>query len=138
MSENEKVALATIQAVERRDMDRLRKLYHPEVTFHWQPGLPYSGKFSGPGIAEMTEIFSRVWGPLQQNDDYRRMDARVLASKGDLVVIEYTWRAVRGDGATFQTDIVAKYRIKDGRLIEAQMFYYDLCGVIEFIGDQRS
>ena len=137
MPANETVALATIKAVEERDLETLHALYHPDVTFHWQPGLPYSGDFSGPGMAEMTAIFSGVWGPLQPDEETRRMHPRVVASNGELVVIEYTWRARRPDGATFETETVAKYRITDGRLIEARMFYYDLAGLIEFIGAAR-
>lgn len=138
MSTNEEVALATIKAVETRDLATLHALYHPDVTFHWQPGLPYSGDFSGAGMAQMTEIFSGVWGPLQPDEETRRMDPRVVASNGDTVVIEYLWRARRLDGASFETETIAKYRIADGRLIEAQMFYYDLPGLLEFIGESRN
>lgn len=134
MSVNEEIALATIRAVETRDLETLHTLYHPDVTFHWQPGLPYSGDFSGAGMAEMTAIFSGLWGPLQPDDATRRMDPRVVASNDDLVVIEYMWRARRPDGTRFETETLAKYRIADGRLIEARMFYYDLTGLIEFIG----
>ena len=137
MSTNEEVALATIRAVEQRDLETLHALYDPEVTFHWQPGLPYSGDFSGPDMAGMTAMFSAVWGPLQPDEETRRMDPRVLASNDDLVVIEYTWRARRPDGASFETPTLAKYRIANGRLIEAQMYYYDLPGLIEFVGASR-
>ncbi len=137
MTDNQEIALRAIRCVEQRDLEGLREIYHPDVTFHWQPGLPYSGDFSGPGIASMSETFARIWTPLQPDDATRRMDARVLAAKDDLVIVEYTWRARRPDGAIFETETVAEYRIKDGRLFDARMFYFDLCGLIGFIDDDR-
>lgn len=137
MTDNEEIALTTIRCVEQRNLERLHELYHPDVAFHWQPGLPYSGDFSGSKMAAMTETFAEVWGPLQPDDATRRMDPRVVASHGDLVIVEYTWRARRPDGATFETETLAKYRFKDSRLIDARMFYFDLEGLIAFIEHDR-
>jgi ketosteroid isomerase-like protein len=36
------IVLAAFEAVERRDQQRLRELYHPEVEFHWPVPLQNS------------------------------------------------------------------------------------------------
>ena len=39
------IMLTLLAAIERRDRGLLQSLYHPEIEFHWPPGLPYSGVF---------------------------------------------------------------------------------------------
>lgn len=138
MAKIENIALAAIRAVEERDLETLQQLYHREVTFHWPPGLPYSGDFTGPEIGAMSEAFAKVWIPLQPDEETRRMHPRVLGSNGDLVIIEYVWCAKRADGAAFKTTVLAKYRMKEERLFEARMYYYDLPGLLEFIGSHQA
>jgi hypothetical protein len=59
------VVMQVLSAVETRKIGRLGQLYHREIEFHWQPGLPYSGAFHGPpAVADMTARFARVWGPV--------------------------------------------------------------------------
>ena len=37
---NAETMLTLLAAIERRDGDLLRKLYHPNVEFYWPPGVP--------------------------------------------------------------------------------------------------
>jgi hypothetical protein len=37
------------------------------------------------------------------------------------------------DGVAFETKTLADYQVEDGKLRRAQMFYYDLPGLIEFL-----
>ena len=125
--------LAAIESVETRDLDRLAALYDPAIAFDWPPGLPYSGHYESGHIAEMTERFASVWEPLQQTEHERRMDPTVVATAGDTVVVRYVTRGADAAGRRFETPALARYRARDGRLVEAQMYYWDLIGLKEFI-----
>jgi ketosteroid isomerase-like protein len=132
------IVLEALRAVEERHGDRLAQLYHPEIEFRWPPGLPYSGEFKGSGVAEMTERFTATWLPLQPTDETRRMNPRVVAA-GDngAVVVNYIWKGLDANGRRFETEVLADYQVRDGRLARAQMFYYDLPGVIAFLRDAK-
>jgi ketosteroid isomerase-like protein len=133
MSSAEHTVLAAIAAVEERDLDRLAGLYDPGVRFHWPPGLPYSGRYEGKELATMTQRFSSVWQPLQPTEEQRRMEPSVVATCGDTVVLQYVTRGVDAGGRTFETPVLARYRAREGRLLEAQMFYWDLVGLRQFL-----
>jgi ketosteroid isomerase-like protein len=131
----EEIALAAVKAVEDRDLDTLDQLYHPDVRFEWPPGLPYSGRFQGASVDEMTQRFAAVWEPLQPTDDEKRMDATVVASSGNTVVVEYTWRSVDQRGHRFETSTLARYEVRDGRFAGARMYYSDHAGLLAFLRD---
>jgi RimJ/RimL family protein N-acetyltransferase len=63
--ENADLVLRILHVIEQRQFDRLADLYHPEIEFRWPPGLPYSGTFTGPAVAEMSRRFAETWLPLQ-------------------------------------------------------------------------
>jgi ketosteroid isomerase-like protein len=132
--ENAQVVTQVLRAIEDRRLERLGKLYHPEIEFHWQPGLPYGGSFSGPEVATMSEAFAQTWFPLQPDAETRRMDPRVLATgKDGRVIVNYLWRGLDPRGRRFETETLADYQVRDGRLARAQMFYFDLEGMITFL-----
>ena len=133
MSSAEHTVLAAIAAVEQRDLDRLARLYDPGVRFHWPPGLPYSGRYEGKELATMTQRFSSVWQPLQPAEEQRRMEPSVVATCGDTVVLQYVTRGVDAGGRRFETPVLGRYRAREGRLLEAQMFYWDLVGLTQFL-----
>jgi ketosteroid isomerase-like protein len=74
-----------------------------------------------------------VWQPLQQTEQERRMEPTVVATAGDTVVVQYVTRGADAAGRRFDTPVLARYRARDGRLVEAQMYYWDLIGLQEFI-----
>jgi ketosteroid isomerase-like protein len=132
--ENARVVMEVFRAIENRELERLQALYHPEIEFHWQPGLPYGGSFSGPAVAGMSEAFYKTWFPLQPGEDTRRMDPRVVATGNDgRVIVNYLWRGLDPAGRRFETETLADYQVRDGRLVRAQMFYFDLVGTIGFL-----
>jgi hypothetical protein len=62
---NADLILTILRTIDRRDRGLLQKLYHPEIEFHWQPGLPYGGFFTGATVPKMQERFASIWFPLQ-------------------------------------------------------------------------
>jgi ketosteroid isomerase-like protein len=126
--------LAAIRAVENRDYTTLAALYDPNVEFHWPPSLPYSGDHKGPAVEEMSQRFAQTWVPLQPDEETRRMEPRVVATGDDgQVVVAYRWKGKSPDGRRFETDTLAEYHVRNGRLIRARMFYDDLTGMVEFL-----
>ncbi len=59
------IVLAAFEAAERRDQQRLRELYHPEVEFHWPAPLPFGGSSRGGVRGQPGPSWSEVWEPLQ-------------------------------------------------------------------------
>ena len=133
------VVMQALQAVERRERDRLTDLYHPEIEFRWPPGLPYSGSFKGAAIAAMSERFAATWLPLQPTPETRHMEARVVAAgAGGRVIVNYLWKGLDVRGRRFATETLADYQVRNGQLARAQMFYFDLPGMIAFLNAART
>lgn len=128
------VVTQVLAAVEQRQADRLIALYHPQIEFHWPPGLPYSGRFVGAEVARMHRLLGEVWFALQPDEETRRMDFEVIAT-GDhgRVVVRYRWKGIDAQGGRFETLTLADYQVRDGLFARAQMYYYDLPGLIRFL-----
>lgn len=132
--EDADLVMQALRLVEERQLDSLADLYHPAIEFHWPPGLPYSGVFKGSAVAAMSELFAATWIPLQPTEETRRIDPRVLATGDDgRVVVNYKWKGLDDQGRRFETETLADYQVREGRLCRAQMFYYDLPGMIAFL-----
>lgn len=54
---NEDVILDLFAAIEKRDVERILGIYHPEVEFHWPASLPYGGGSTG-----LAEPGAPTWG----------------------------------------------------------------------------
>ena len=135
---NASTVLEVLRVIEERQLDRLPALFHPEIEFHWPPGLPYSGDFKGPTVAQMNERFAATWMPLQPTEETRQMNPRVLATHAaGRVIVHYIWKGLDAQGRRFATETLADYQVRDGQLARAQMFYYDLPGMIAFLGRAR-
>lgn len=113
-------------AVEDRDLGRLHELYDPDLTFERPPGPPYSGRFDGGEVEEMSDRFQAVWGPLQPTADERSMQPVVIGSSDDTVVTQYQWRATHPTAGNFETRVLARYRVNAGRLVETGMSYWTM------------
>jgi uncharacterized protein len=134
---NTDVVLDLLDAVEKRDMARLAGLYHREIEFHWPPGLPYAGVHRGEDVVRMSEQFSSIWLPLQPTDAERRLDAEIVAAEGEHVVAKHTWKGCDRAGRWFCTETLAHYQLRDGKLVRAQMYHFDLKGLIDFLAAAR-
>jgi ketosteroid isomerase-like protein len=137
--DNANTMLAIFAAIERRDAQRLRDLFDPEADFHWPPSLPYhhpdpagarTGSPAGPGTRPTWE---QTWDPLQPTEAERRMDPRVVAAAGEEVVVLWRQRGISPDGERFDGPVLGLYRLRAGRLVRAQMFYFDTAALVGFL-----
>jgi uncharacterized protein len=140
MQRNEEVVLAVFRAIEERDREALFELYHDDVELHDAPSLPYgyegvSGKEAMREQLETTPERSWLgtWGPLQPTEAERRMDPRVVATRGDEIVIQYTTRAKAPNGERFESPVLGVFEVRDGKFARGQMFHYDTAAVVAFL-----
>jgi ketosteroid isomerase-like protein len=140
VANNVRVVLEAFRCVERRDDPGLIGLYHPDIEFHWPASLPYGGTrriFDSDGNQlprrAGTPTFDSTWDPLQPTEKERRMDPQVVATSEDDVVVLYQQRGVSPGGERFETPVLGVYRVRDGKLARAQMFYFDTAAVLHFL-----
>lgn len=115
------IVLDAFRAVERRDRAALEALYHPEVAFHWPPSI--------------SPTWRRIesWDVLQPTEAERRMDPRVVAASDEEVVVLWRWRGVDPAGERFEDQVLGIYRVRDGKLARAQMFFFDTPALVRFL-----
>jgi hypothetical protein len=53
-----------------------------------------------------------TWGPLQPTRAERRFDPRVVAVRGDEVVVNYRTRALSPSGARFESEVLGLYEVE--------------------------
>jgi len=126
-----------LDAVEQRDRQTLASLYHPKVEFHFPAALPYGGCHTGTGVAALGERFASIWDPLQPTAAYRKLDYRLVAASDDEVVARYFLKGRNHHGRTIASDTLARYTMRDGLLIRAQMYHYELDELLEFLRVSR-
>jgi ketosteroid isomerase-like protein len=135
--ENIEVMRKVFHAIEARDLARLQELFHPQAEFHWPPSLPYGRDFYFPAQPDEGSTWAETWLPLQPTDVERRMDARVVAANDEEVVALWRQRGVTAAGDRFDGEVLALYRLRDGKLVRAQMFYFDTVEVCRFLARTR-
>jgi len=132
---NAELMLAIFRAIEQRDAQRLRELFDPELEMHWPPSLPYGGTHTASTLGPTT--WSQTWAPLQPTDAERSMDPRVVAASGDEVVVLWQQRGVAPAGERFDGEVLALYKLRNGKLIRAQMFYFDTVATARFLANAK-
>jgi uncharacterized protein len=133
---NTRVIREIFSAIERRDPQRLVELCHPDVEFHWPPVLPYGG--TSRGLKTEPPSWGHTWIPLQPTDAERRMDPRIVAASDDEVIVLWRQRGVSPGGDRLDSQVLALYEVRDGKLARAQMFYFDPTAVVDFLAIAES
>ncbi|HEY6943912.1 MAG TPA: nuclear transport factor 2 family protein [Candidatus Acidoferrum sp.] len=132
---NVKVMLEIFRAIEERDRRRMFDLVHPDAEFLWPPALPYVGarnpKPDEPG-------WGTTWIPLQPGEADRRLEPRVVAFSDEEVVIQWRQKGVTPKGDRIDTLVLGLYRLRDGKLARAQMFYFDCEAVVAFLSKAKA
>jgi uncharacterized protein len=137
--DNAELLLAVFAAIERRDRQRFIELVHPDFEIHWPPSLSYGGSYRDLDVdARQGRLsWAGTWGPLQPTAAERRMDPRVVAANDDSGEVVILWRQ-RGRspaGERFDGPVLGLYQVRDGRLAQAQMFYFDTVALAEFLAN---
>ena len=118
-------------AIEQRDDRRFHALCAPDFQIVWPSSLPYGV----PGVGRST--WFETWNSLQPTEQERRMDPRVVAASGDEVVVLWRQKGVSAAGDRFDGEVLGLYRLREGKLGRAQMFYFDTAAVANFLARAR-
>ncbi|HEV8652942.1 MAG TPA: nuclear transport factor 2 family protein [Actinomycetes bacterium] len=137
--ENAEVMLEVFRAVERRDAQRFTELVHPEFEIHWPPSLPYGGTYRDreAEARQGRPTWAETWNPLQPTAAERGMDPRIVAASDQEVVVLWRQRGVSPVGERFDGPVLGLYRVREGRLARAQMFYFDTAAVAGFLANAK-
>ena len=128
------------RAIEHRDHAadprRALELFQPDVEFLWPPSLPYGG--TSRGLTPAGPTWRATWDPLQPTEAERRLDPRVVAASEAEVVVLWRQRGVSPAGDHIDTPVLGLYRLHEGKLARAHMFYFDTEAVIDFLAKAKS
>jgi uncharacterized protein len=127
--------LEIFDAVERRDDPRFKSLSKPDLEVVWPPSLPYGG--TTRAVDGDRPTWAQTWAPLQPTERERKMDPRVVAASDDEVVVLWRQRGVTAAGDRFDGEVLGLYRLHDGKLARAQMFYFDTAAVARFLAKAK-
>jgi len=61
------------------------------------------------------------------------MDARVVAAQDDDVVVLWRQRGPTKEGDFLDEEVLGLYHFTEGKLVRAQMFYFDIAPVAKFL-----
>jgi ketosteroid isomerase-like protein len=63
------------------------------------------------------------------------MDPRVVAASDQEVVVLWRQRGLSRIGGRFDCSVLGLYRVRDGKLARARMFYFDTAAVASFLAN---
>lgn len=103
----------------------------PEFVLYEPESMPYGGEWHGhEGFRRFLEVMDRTWskmGPLSPPE---------LIEQGDTVIVLATLDArARATDRVVQPPVCQVVRVRDGRLLEARMFYWDTARINEALGN---
>jgi ketosteroid isomerase-like protein len=65
------------------------------------------------------------------------MDPQVIAAAGEEVVVLWRQRGVAPAGERFDGEVLGLYKLRNGKLTRAQMFYFDTVATANFLAKAR-
>jgi uncharacterized protein len=125
------------QAVEDRDVAGVLAAYAPEIIIRDAESLPYGGVHYGiEGAKQHVEGAARTWDDLQPAAE-RKMDA-VFLDSGDYVIVLWRLRGLEtSSGRKLDLPVVSVYKMRDGKIVESQMFYSDTVTILQFLENKQ-
>lgn len=131
--ENLETTRRLFRAVEERDVAGVLAAYDSEIVIRDAASLPYGGVHYGlEGAKQHIEGAAQTWNPLTSSAE-RKMDA-VFLDAGEYVVVLWRlkgWEA--SSGKTLDAPAASVYRMREGKIIESQMFYSDTVAIVRFL-----
>ncbi len=103
------------------DEEALRAVLHEDAELHQPATLPYGGVYRGPDA--MMKLWKDVILPLSSPDDFV---LEAMAVDGDRVAVLI--RSKMNDKPVFACE---KYTVRDGRIAEIRMYWFDPTPVAE-------
>lgn len=133
---NVEVIQSLFRGVEERDLEAYLAGWNREIVVREPGSLPYRGEYRGSEGVRRHAAWLRTWSPLQPGDE-RKLGA-AFVDAGDDVVVRWRLRARASDGdRTLDMPMVSLYKLRNGKVALAQMFYTDTVEVLRFLEGAR-
>jgi ketosteroid isomerase-like protein len=122
-----------MKAIVEERLDDARGLLHDEFIVHEAGGVPYSGEYRGPQgffelLAKMSEAMELTLGQSVQF---------LLADNTVAVRSRLTFTA-RASGKSVEMSLVEVYTVRDGLIVELDVYYKDPSAVAALLAVQRA
>ncbi len=117
--------------VDAGDLDLAMTFAHPDMTVREPPGLPYRGGYVGrQGLEELMEDFGAWWEILEP------LTMRFMGVSDSLVAVRISSpRArLRATGREVPFLVTEWITVRDGKVADVEVFYYDQQPLIEAAG----
>jgi ketosteroid isomerase-like protein len=129
---NLEVVSRLFRAIEQRDGVAALAAWDDEAVISEPSFLPYGGQYRGrQGVVRHAERWLETWDRLQGENE--RPLRAVFLDADDHVVAVWRLRATREDGNVLAARVVGVYRVSDGKIDAAQMFYSDRAAIVSFL-----
>ncbi|OWY64177.1 hypothetical protein B7486_48740 [cyanobacterium TDX16] len=121
------------KAVEERDIAGVLAAYAPEIIIRDAESLPYGGIHHGfEGAKQHIEGAAQTWNHLQPPAE-RKMDAVFLDAEDYAIVLWRLKGLAASSGRKLDLPVVSVYKMRDGKIVESQMFYSDTVAIQQFL-----
>jgi uncharacterized protein len=134
-AENVETVCRLFEAVEARDLAGTLAKYDPDIVIREASFLPYGGTYHGhEGAQRHARGFVSAWDKSQQGKE-KRLDP-VYLDGGDRIVVLYRLKGLAAEsGRKINVPVVGTYRVRNGKVVEAQMFYSDTAEITQFMAE---
>lgn len=107
------------------------ELLDPEFVLFEPESMPYGGEWHGPdGFRRFLRVMDETWSTMGPQGPL------TLIEHGDTVVVLATLHAItRATQRLVQPPVCQIVRVRDGRLLEARMFYWDTAAITRALDD---
>jgi uncharacterized protein len=128
--------LATVgrftQAIAGEKFDDARALLHHDLVVYEAGGLPYSGEYRSP------DGFFELFGKMNQVMELTPGEAVQYLLAGDAVAIQGRLKFTsRASGKSVEMSLVEIYTVRDGLIVELDVYYKDPSAVAALLAVER-
>lgn len=124
------------KAVEDRDLAGVLAAYDPEIVIREAESLPYGGVYHGlEGAQQHARGYAQTWSNFQSSAD--KATDPVFLDAGEHTVVLWRQRGSAGDGRKLDLPAVSVYQLRDGKIVESQMFHADTNAILNFLGSTK-
>ena len=104
-----------------KDFGPVAATLHPQIVMIQADSLPFGGQWHGrEGFERWMQAFGEAWSSASATD------LRFFEHDDTVVVVAQMEVTARASGQSFRAPICHVVRIRDGLLMEFQMFYWDM------------
>jgi uncharacterized protein len=121
------------KALGDKDLDRACALLHHDLIVHEAGGLPYGGEYHGPQgfrelMTKMNDCMELTAGPVTRD----ALSDNTVVSRFRLAFTERT------SGGGVEMDLVELYKVRDGLIVDLDVYYKDPAAVAALLAQSGS